>query len=89
MAAKRKTKNLADALIARAKTKSIGKMPPVAARAEIAKILRHNDAHENNYERVGMNDTIAMLRDEFGFTCNKDKLEKIVRVWFGRGWSHK
>lgn len=88
MAAKRKNK-LADALIAKAKTKSVGRMPPAEARAEIAKILRHNDAHDNNYERVGMIDTIAMLRDEFGFRCNKDKLEKIVRVWFGRGWSHK
>lgn len=86
--AKKKAKRAkgAAALIAAARDKRTVKMPPVAAKAELAALIKHNDSHADNYGRVSALAARKMLADDFGFPCSAHTFDKIVETWFGRRW---
>ena len=76
----------ADALIAKAREASRTALP-AAIKAEIAKIIEHNDAVPRN-QRVSADAVLVMLR-ELGHPMGMHRFMHTVQQEFGRKWVEK
>lgn len=86
MATKKKP-SLADQLIAKASAGGANYNIPAPAKAELAKLLEHND-NAPHFQRVSALAAMEMLAS-FGVKLGRTKFDQVVQHNFGRAWGVK